>query len=91
MNSVSPVMTEREIGSEQIIALEQEEYYPIIAARIIFADGTKSTCFRFKLTDFERKAITEGADLIISQPHHGSVMPMGLQIAFPNEYPLEIT
>ena len=36
MNSVSPVLTEAEIPAEQVIALGQEEYYPIIVARIIY-------------------------------------------------------
>ena len=33
MNSVSPVLTEAEIPAEQVIALGQEEYYPIIVGR----------------------------------------------------------
>jgi hypothetical protein len=90
MNSISPVLTEKEVPAEQVIALGQDEYYPIIGARIIFAGGLKSTVFRFRFSDMERKAIAEGADLILSQPHHSSVMPMGIQLAFPNEYPLEL-
>lgn len=88
MNSVSPVLTDREVHAENVIALDQPEYYPIIIARIRFEDGTPSSMVRFRLTDGERKAIAEGADFIVSQPHLGSFMPLGVQIAFPSEYPL---
>jgi hypothetical protein len=90
MNSISPVMTVKEIPEEQVIALGQEEYYPIISARILYQDGSKATCTRYRFTEQEKKAIAAGADLILSQPHHGSMMPVGLQLAFPNEYPLEL-
>jgi hypothetical protein len=43
MQSVSPVFTEAEIDSEQVIALEQEEYYPIVVARILFQDKSRSS------------------------------------------------
>lgn len=89
MQSVSPVYTEREVDSEQVIALGQEEYYPVVAARIIFKDDSIATVVRYRFTEIERKAIAEGADLVLTQPHHGSLMPVGLQLAFPNEYPLE--
>ena len=29
----------------------------------------------------------QGADLILGQPHHGSMMPMSTQLAMPGEYP----
>ncbi len=87
MNSVSPVFTEAEVESEQVIALGQEEYYPIIAARIRFSDGSISSMVRFRFTDEERALIAQGADLIIGQPHHGSMMPMSTQLAMPGEYP----
>jgi hypothetical protein len=90
MISTSPVLTEKEINSEHMIALDQPEYYPIIVARVRFQDDSPATIVRFKLTDLERRAIAEGADLIISQPHLSNFMPLGLQLAFPNEYPLEI-
>ena len=99
MNSVSPVLTEAEVDSEQVIALEQEQYYPIIVARVRF-EGTDTesdvyvrrpeaiaSLVRFRFTDEERKLIAEGADLIIGQPHHGSMMPMSTQLAMPGEYP----
>ena len=91
MNSVSPVLTQNEVGTEHVIALDQPEYFPIIIARVRYQDGALASIVRFRLSDLERKAISEGADLIISQPHLGSFMPLGLQLAFPSEYPLEIS
>jgi hypothetical protein len=88
MNSVSPVLTERELTGEQVIALEHDEYYPIIVARVHFSDASIGTFTRFRFTDRERAAIAQGADLILSQPHHGPLMPIALQLAFPSEYPL---
>ena len=89
MNSVSPVLTENEVEAEQVIALGQEEYFPIIVARVIYPDKSVASLTRFRFTEREREAIAKGADLILSQPHHVSMMPVGLQLAMPNEYPLE--
>ena len=87
MDSVSPVLTDREVHAEEVVALEQEQYYPIIVARILFQDESRCSMVRFRFTDEERKLIAEGADLIIGQPHHGSMMPMSTQLAMPGEYP----
>ena len=94
MNSVSPVLTESEVEAEQVIALDQPQYYPIISLRVTFNDKdgdekSVATMTRFRFSDKERDAIAAGADLILSQPHHGPLMPIGLQLAMPNEYPLE--
>lgn len=94
MNSVSPVLTEREVEAEQVIALDQPQYYPIISLRVTFNDKdgdekSVATMTRFRFSDKDRDAIAAGADLILSQPHHGPLMPIGLQLAMPNEYPLE--
>ena len=87
MQSVSPVLTEDEIGAEQVIALDQPEFLPIVVVRIRYADGSAATLTRFRFSDDERKAIAEGADLLLSQPHHGPLMPIGLHIAKPDSYP----
>lgn len=93
MQSVSPVLTEKEVPFEQVIALDQPEYFPIIVARITLqgADemASRATYTRFRFTDAERKAIADGADLLLSQPHHGPLMPVALQLAKPDEYPTE--
>ena len=89
MNSVSPVLTEREIPVEQVIALGQKEFYPIIVARVDYAGGAKYSLTRFRFTDAERELIAAGADLILGQPHHGMLMPVSLQLAMPGEYPVQ--
>jgi hypothetical protein len=94
MNSVSPVLTEHEVGAERVIALDQPEYYPVISLKVTYNDKdgnpeSGATLTRFRFSDKDRDAIAAGADLILSQPHHGPLMPIGLQLAMPNEYPLE--
>jgi hypothetical protein len=84
---VSPVLTEAEVESETVVALEQEQCYPIIVARIVFQDQSPCSVVRFRFTAEERGLIADGADLIIGQPHHGSMMPMSTQLAMPGEYP----
>lgn len=88
MDSVSPVFTEREVASEQVIALGQSEYYSIIVARIKFEDGTPCSMVRVRFSEKERELIAQGADLLVGQPHHGSMMPMSFQLAMPDEYPV---
>ena len=93
MNSVSPVLTEAEIEAEQVIALDQPEYYPVISVRVTYNDKdgnpqSGATLTRFRFSDKDRERIAAGSDLILSQPHHGPLMPIGLQLAMPNEYPL---
>lgn len=91
MNSVSPVLTKREEPYEIIVALDQQhEYNPVVAVRATFEElDNIATYTRYRFTAKEREAIARGADLLLSQPHHGSLMPLGLQLAFPGEYPLE--
>lgn len=97
MDSVSPVFTDAEISSEQVVALGQKEYYPIIVARIWHViengegkqEGFPSSYTRFRFSDKERELIAAGADLLLGQPHHGSMMPVSVQLAMPGEYPKE--
>jgi hypothetical protein len=93
MNSVSPVLTETEVEAERVIALDQPEYYPFISLRVTYTDKdgnpeSGATLTRFRFSDKDREAIAAGADLILSQPHHGPLMPIGLQLAMPNRYPI---
>jgi hypothetical protein len=89
MDSVSPVLTDLEIPSEQVVALGQTAlYYPIIVARIRFSDDSPCSLTRFRFSDKERDLLAAGADLILGQPHHGMMMPVSLQLAMPGEYPL---
>jgi hypothetical protein len=98
VDSVSPVLTEAELPSEQVIALGQEEFYPIIVARVRFegAGGPQGSGYndvasftRYRFTAAERELIAKGADLILGQPHHGSMMPISLQLAMAGEYPVQ--
>ncbi len=89
MDSISPVLTEAEVFAEQVIALGQEEYFPIIVARVIHPGGELGSYTRFRFTDAERELIAKGADLILGQPHHGSMMPVSLQLAMPGEYAIQ--
>ena len=90
MDSVSPVLTEAELHTEHVIALDRPEYFPIIIARVRYQDDSPASIVRFRLTDKEREQVAKGADLIISQPHLEPFMPLGLQLAFAGEYPLEL-
>lgn len=87
MQSVSPVLTEREVEAEQVLALDQPEYLPIVVARIRADNGWVATVTRYRLSAEELAAITKGADLLIYQPHLGPVMPLGLAVAMPGAYP----
>jgi hypothetical protein len=92
MNSVSPVLTSAEVPVEQVIALDQPQYLPIIVARTWFTGGAPMTgspasFTRYRLSPAERALVAAGADLILGQPHHGLMMPVSLQLAMPGEYP----
>ena len=87
MDSISPVLTDAEVPSEQVVALGQEEFYPIVVARVVFEGGGVSSMTRFRFTAAERELIVAGADLILGQPHHGGMMPVSLQLAMPGKYP----
>ena len=87
MDSVSPVLTEKEVEAEQVVALGQDGYYPIIVARILFEDKSPCSMVRFRFSDKERELIAQGADLILGQPHHRGMMPVSVQLAMPGEYP----
>ena len=54
MDSISPVLTEAEVSAEQVVALGQEEYFPIIVARVIFSGGSIGSLVRFRFSDAER-------------------------------------
>jgi hypothetical protein len=93
MDSVSPVLTHAEVPAEQVIALDQPQFFPIVIARIDYIDGSQAgggipyTLCRFRLTEDERVLIAAGADLLIGQPGHGQWVPISLQLAMPDKYP----
>ena len=92
MDSISPVLTEAEVPSEQVVALGQEQYFPIVVCRVTHNNKDEepiaiASYTRFRFTAAERELIAKGADLILGQPHHGSMMPISLELAHPGEYP----
>jgi hypothetical protein len=87
MDSISPVLTDAEVPAEQVVALGQEDFYPIVVCRVIHPGGELDSYTRFRFTAAERELIAAGADLILGQPHHGGMMPVSLQLAMPGEYP----
>ncbi len=88
MESVSPVWTEEEIESERVIALDQPEYKPLVVMPFKFGDGIHGASIRFRLSDDERAAIHNGADLVITEITFGNpVTPIDVKLCQPNERP----
>ena len=88
MDSVSPVWTEAEIDKERIIALYQPEYLPIAILPIQFTDGTLGQSVRFRLTDKERRAIADGADIVITELTFGrQFTPLLTHVCMPGKGP----
>lgn len=88
MNSVSPVFTEKEMEVERVIALDQPEYIPLIVLPIIYEDGIQASVVRFRLTEEERIAILDGADIILTQlTFGGAFKPIHITTCSPNKSP----
>lgn len=90
MESVSPVWTEAEVHIERVVALDQPECAPVVALPIRYADNTSGIAVRFRMNDAERKAITEGADIIITELTFGLPMtPIHVCVCAPNTLPFD--
>jgi hypothetical protein len=87
MDSVSPVWSEDHVPAERVIALDQEEYFPIIVLPILYGDGTHAMAVRFRLSDQERSAIAGGGDIVITELVHGGFTPISIQICAPGTRP----
>jgi hypothetical protein len=88
MDSVSPVWTEAEVEMERVIALDQPDYAPIVALPVRYSDGLSGMSVRFRMSDDERKAIADGADLVITElTFGGPFTPIALQLCKPNTGP----
>lgn len=83
MDSVSPVWTEAEVEWERVIALDQPEYLPIIVLPVKYDSGGEGMVVRFRFTDEERKAISEGADLVVTELASGYFTPLCLELRKP--------
>jgi hypothetical protein len=88
MDSVSPVWTENEVDLERVIALDQKQYFPIVILPVKFSDGSSGLSVRFRLTDAERKAIADGADLLVTQLNFDNPFtPLCMDVCAPNTNP----
>ena len=87
MDSVSPVFTENEIESEQIIALDQKQYFPLVTLPIVFDNGQPARSVRFRLNEAERQAIAAGADFVITELVFGDYAPIMLDVCPPDRPP----
>lgn len=86
MMPVSPVMPGSE-AIEVVIGANQPEYIPLPAVYL-----TANTCpmlTRWRLTDEEREAVANGADIILSQlTFWQPFRPVHIQVCMPDEMPL---
>jgi hypothetical protein len=82
MISISPVYTEETVEIERVIALDQPEYQPIIILPVCYEDGTQGMCVRFEFTKEERRVISEGGDLLLTELTFGGhkFTPVSLQV-----------
>lgn len=98
MDSVSPVFSEAEVEFEKVLALDQPEYQPIIVLPMDFHLRNEAgeveirKCLamaaRFRLSDEDRKAVAEGADLVITEMVFGQPFtPLNLQLCKPDQKP----
>ena len=93
MESVSPVYSEKFIEYEKVIALDQEEYIPLIVLPINFigregAPEPHMMTVRFRFSEEERVKIAQGADLLIGELLYGRLYtPISLQLCMPDESP----
>lgn len=85
MMPVSPVMP----GSgpiEIVLGKDQPEYTPLPAVYLDYAERPMIT--RWRLSDEERKAVSEGADIVLTQLTFGKPFsPVGLQVVGQDEMP----
>lgn len=81
MDSVSPVFSEESVELEKVIALGQEEYVPLIGLPVIYPDGNRGVAVRFRLSEEEKRLVTEGGDILITElTFGGKFTPISIQI-----------
>jgi hypothetical protein len=77
MQPISPVLTEEFVPDEVVYAKDQPAYNPLPTLR----DQDGVVVSRWKLTDEERQAISEGADIHLSiHTFNGPLQPIRLEI-----------
>lgn len=78
--SIDPVVEGLE-DFEKIYALEQAQYIPL---RTLPGEDGNSAITRWELTPFQRKAIAEGADLMLEVVHFGGPLaPVRMMVVKP--------
>jgi hypothetical protein len=88
MDSVSPVWTEEQVEIERVIALDQSQYLPIVVLPVLYTDGILGLSVRFRLSDEERRAIAQGADVVVTELTFGAdFTPLDISVCMPNERP----
>lgn len=88
MDSVSPVWNDEMVEMERVIALDQQQYVPIVVLPVRYSDGLSGMSVRFRLSDEERRAIAEGSDIVLTElTLGGPFTPLDLKICKPNESP----
>lgn len=86
MLSISPVYNEEFQEMEKVIALDQEEYIPLIVLPVLNLNNP--VLARWQFTEEERKLVAEGADLIVCELCFGNpYTPIGLEIVPKNVQP----
>jgi hypothetical protein len=86
MHSISPVYTEDLVECEQVIALDQPEYLPLVTLSV--PEFGNPCLARYEFTDEERKLVAEGADLVVAEMLFGhDYTPMALEIVPKNTKP----
>lgn len=73
--------------SERVIALDQPEYIPLVGLPVLFSDGKKGVSVRFRFSEEERRAIADGADLVITELVAGGFTPIHTCLSMPNQNP----
>lgn len=87
MNAVSPIYDESTIEAENVIALDQPEYAPLIILRLDSPVG-QSVITRWELTDDERRIIADGGHIVLSLLHTGlKYPPTCIQVVGKDEKP----
>lgn len=79
MHSISPVYTEELVPFEQVIALDQPEYLPLVTLSV--PEFGNPCLARYEFTGEERKLIAEGANLVVAEMlFGGKYTPMALEV-----------
>ena len=86
MQPVSPVMP-GSAAIEIVLGKDQPEYIPLPA---VYLDApTRPMITRWRLTDDERQAIAEGADVVMTQlTFWNRFQPVHIQVTHPDQMPL---